>query len=389
MTIGTEKTIMTTRKLFAAAALMLAPALLSIAGCGPKGGAAPPAETARNVRVLELDATDLDEMFEVSGAVQPLRGTDVAAEEGGTVAVIARDKGARVAKGQTLIELDRRLLAAEADAARADLALQAYNVEQTQRLFDAGKVSRVELLTAEAQHGRSAAAARVAELRHERAAVAAPYAGIVAERFVEPGQLVAPGTVVARVVDPSVLKLAGWLTERDIVWLREGAAAEVSLDGVAAPVAGRVAWLGFEADPVTGKFPLEIRLDNQDLSLRPGVVGRARIHKQTLAGVIAIPRDAVLDAGGGAAVYVVEGDRAQLRRIVLGPDQGLLVAVTAGLRAGELLVVRGQRDLIDGALVKTVETANARDGSLAGDPSATTEAGAATRDAAPATEAAR
>lgn len=389
MTIGTEKTIMTTRKLFAAAALMLAPALLSTAGCGPKGGAAPPAETARNVRVLELDATDLDEMFEVSGAVQPLRGTDVAAEEGGTVAVIARDKGARVAKGQTLIELDRRLLAAEADAARADLALQAYNVEQTQRLFDAGKVSRVELLTAEAQHGRSAAAARVAELRYERAAVAAPYAGIVAERFVEPGQLVAPGTVVARVVDPSVLKLAGWLTERDIVWLREGAAAEVSLDGVAAPVSGRVAWLGFEADPVTGKFPLEIRLENKDLALRPGVVGRARIHKQTLAGVIAIPRDAVLDAGGGAAVYVVEGDRAQLRRVVLGPDQGLLVAVTAGLRAGELLVVRGQRDLIDGALVKTVETASARDGSLAGDPSATTEAGAATRDAAPATEAAR
>jgi len=384
---GTEKNIMNKRMLLAAAALVLAPALLTTGGCGPRGGGAPPAESARNVRVLELDVTDLAEMFEVSGAVEPVRGTDVAAEEGGTVAVIARDKGARVAKGQTLIELDRRLLAAEADAARADLALQAYNVEQTQRLFDAGKVSRVELLTAEAQHGQSAAAARVAELRYERAAVAAPYAGIVAERFVEPGQLVAPGTVVARVVDPSVLKLAGWLTERDIVWLREGAAAEVSLDGVAAPVAGHVAWLGFEADPVTGKFPLEIRLDNRDLSLRPGVVGRARIHKQTLAGVIAIPRDAVLDAGGGAAVYVVEGDRAQLRRIVLGPDQGLLVAVTDGLRAGELLVVRGQRDLIDGALVKTVETADARDGSLAGDPAAVTEAGAATR-AAP-TEAAR
>ncbi len=389
MTIGTEKTIMTTRKLFAAAALMLAPALLSTAGCGPKDGGAPPAETARNVRVLELGATDLTEMFEVSGAVEPLRGTDVAAEEGGTVAAIPRDKGARVAKGQTLIELDRRLLAAEADAARADLALQAYNVEQTQRLYEAGKISRVELLTAEAQHGRAAAAARVAELRHERAAIAAPFAGIVAERFVEPGQLVAPGTVVARVVDPSVLKLAGWLTERDIVWLREGAAAEVSLDGVAAPVVGRVAWLGFEADPVTGKFPLEIRLDNKDLSLRPGVVGRARIHKQTLAGVIAIPRDAVLDAGGGAAVYVVDGDRAQLRRVVLGPDQGLLVAVTEGLRAGELLVVRGQRDLIDGALVNTVETAGARDGSLADDPAATTEAGAATRAAAPGTEAAR
>jgi membrane fusion protein (multidrug efflux system) len=376
-----ESSMKTIRIAPALAALFLS--AVALTGCQPAArDAEVPAEVARNVRVLEVGTTDFEEYYEISGPLRPLRGTDVFAEESGNVDAIVHDKGERVEIGDVLVALDRRLLAAQVEAARADLELQAYNAEQTARLQEAGKVSRLELLQAEALHGQAKAALATAELRHERAEVPAPFAGLVADRYVERGQLVAPGMRVARVIDPYVLKLEGALTERDVAFVREGAVALVVVDGVDEPVPGRVAWLSFEADPVTGKFQVEVRVDNRELALRAGVVGRAKIHKRTQAGLVVVPRDAILEGSDGHMVFVLDGDRARSRLVKLGADQGLLVAVIEGLAAGERLVVRGQREVVDGALVAVTETATRRDGTLEGDPDVVGEAASAPRGAA-------
>ena len=140
------------------------------------------------------------------------------------------------------------------------------------------------------------------------------------------------------------------------------------LDGYDWPVMGRVHWVGFEADAASGKFEVEIYIDNPDLSMRSGVVGRARILKRENQDVLAIPRDAVLPNGSESTVYVVQDDRAVLRPVALGPDQGVMVVVASGLQPGELLVVRGQRELVDGAKVVVTEEATSADGSNGSDP---------------------
>jgi membrane fusion protein (multidrug efflux system) len=216
------------------------------------------------------------------------------------------------------------------------------------------------------------AVARVAQIRYERAAIRAPFAGIVTNRFVELGQLVVPGMLVARIVDPYVLKLEGALTEREIGFVRKGGNATVTCQGVRGtdPVATQASihWVGFEADPLTGKFPVEIRIENPDLVLRPGVIGCARVVKMHHENVIVIPRDAVVQRATGPVAYVVAGGIAQERRLTLGPDQGLMVVVKDGLRAGDSLVVRGQRDIHDGSAVVIREATTAADGSLPTDP---------------------
>ena len=360
MNIRMESRLMRTRVAIALA--VLTTVATALVGCGPPPEREVPPEIPRNVRVLPMAATDLQEYFEISGRMQPVRGTDVAAEESGTVAALPHDKGDHVDAGDVLVELDRRLLQAQVAAATASLELAEYNAEQTGRLHEAAKVSRIQALTADTQADQARAALQVARLRYERAAVKAPFAGLVAVRHVEPGQLVAPGQPVARVVDPYVLKLAGTLTEREVAWLEKGASAQIRLDGLAEPVPGQVAWLAFEADPVTGKFGAEVHVDNADLALRSGVMGRATIHKRTHASVLVVPRDAVMDGLQGHMVYVVEGDRAHRRTVALGADQGLLVVVVSGLAVGDRLVVRGHRDLVEGALVRITETATGRDG---------------------------
>ncbi len=353
--------------------------VLGSGGCGNAGDDGPAAEVARNVRVMPLETAPVTRYFELAGPVVPVRGADIAAEEAGTVERIDHDKGEQVEAGAPLITLDRRLLRAELEAARAQLELQAYDHEKKEQLHAAGKISDLELLRSEARLADARSRRDIAHTRHERAQVKAPYAGIVAERYVEPGELVAPGTRIARVIDPYVLKLDGGLTEREVAWMRPGKSAEVVLEGLEEPRRGTVAWVGFEAGTSNGKFPVEIHVPNEDLQLRSGVIGRARVARGTTGGMVVIPRDAVMPGDGIDFVFVVDRDRARKRSVELGPGQGLMVAVRQGLEPGELLVVRGQRDLQDGNLVNINERVAYGDGTAPDDPDVIRASSASTR----------
>jgi RND family efflux transporter MFP subunit len=359
------------------AAVIFSGALL--AGCAQAPEDDNSREVARNVRVMPLEHAVVTEFMEIAGPLLPVRGTDIGSEEAGTVANIVHDKGERVTAGQPLIALDRRILAAELQSAAAGLELQQYSHTQTERLFESGKVSRLEMLQSAAQLAQARGNLEIVRVRHDRAHIKAPFAGLIVARHVEPGQLVMPGATVARIIDPYVLKLSGSLTEQEIAWVREGMPAMVEVSGAARPEPGRVAWVGFEADRQTGKFPIEIHIDNQDLGYRGGMIARARLTKRTTDSMVVIPRDAILPGERFSYVFVAEGERAHKRQIKLGPDQGLMVAVKQGLEAGDLLIVRGQRALRDGGLVNITERVAYGDGTTPDDPEAIRASSAETR----------
>jgi len=246
-------------------------------------------------------------------------------------------------------------------------------------LHESGKVSRIELLTAESSHAQAKSRAEVLQERYARAGIRAPFAGVLVDRYVELGELVIPGQRVARLLDPYTLKLEAYLTDAQVQWVTVGEKATIKLGQTWETASGAVSWIGFEADRMTGKFKVEIEIPNAELKYHSGVIGRARLDKNLVTGVVAIPRGAVLPGRAGPTAFVVEGDRAVLRRLELGAYQGLMVVVVDGLKPGEQLVVRGHRELREGNLVQVTETASAADGSVPGDPGDITGAGAGSR----------
>lgn len=339
-----------------------------VAGCGEQSQTESLGEVPRNVRVLNLGEESVAEFFEISGPVAPVRGTDLSAQESGPVVAIPIGKGEAVAKGKIILELERGILKAELDAAQAALDMQSYNVDKVRQLHEAGKVSRIELLTAESSFAQAQAMVGVFQKRYDRAGIRAPFDGVVVDRYVELGQLVNPGQRVVRILDPYTLKLEAYLTDSQVQWITVGKSATIRLGETRETASGAVSWVGFEADRMTGKFKVEIEIPNPHLKYQSGVIGRARLGKNLVSDVVAIPRDAILPGRIGPTAFVVENDRAILRRLELGTDQGLMVVVTQGLEPGEQLVVRGHRDLRDGSLVRVTETATAADGTMSGDP---------------------
>ena len=344
--------------------VVLIPALV---GCGAgEGGAAPgePSERPLNVRIVEVQPSDLEERLSLSGPLHASRAVDVSSEEGGIVQRVPLDKGAVVREGDVLLELDRDLLEAQMKAAEAAKILREYNADRTQKLFDDNSISGQELLIAKTEEEQARQNFEIARLRFARAAIKAPFSGIVAERYVEPGQLLAAGTTVLRLVDPFQLELHGWLTDRDVAWAKVGAAAVIAVEGDTRNYNGKVSWVGVEADPTTGKFPVELQIRNPKLQLRPGVVAQARVVKTVHESVLVIPRDAVVQGPQGPQVFLAVEDRAEQRPVELGSDQGMLVICKSGLAAGDRLIVRGQRSLSAGSLIAVQEVSLRRDGWL-------------------------
>ena len=330
------------------------------------------AEIPRNVRIVVVEPRQVTEYLEVSGPVAPWQGANLSAQESGPVVRLAAAKGEQVHKGDIIIEQDRGILAAQMKSAQALLKTQSYNVDKVRKLNAAGKVSEMELLTAESRYEEALAQASVNRERFERAAIKAPFDGVIVDRFVELGQMVQPGQPVVRLIDPTKLKLEAYLTDQEVPWVRTGSQAQVELEGQKTSVPAQVSWVAVEADRQTGKFKMELEIPNSEGLLRSGVIGRARIQKSILPGVLVIPRNAVLFANHGTSVFVVKTEggatRAYRRQVVLGTDQGTLVVVKKGLQPGDHLVVRGHRALRDSSLVRITETATRQDGLLPGDP---------------------
>ena len=145
------------------------------------------------------------------------------------------------------------------------------------------------------------------------------------------------------------------LADRDALRVAPGDPAEVSFDAFPGQAfAASISEIGADADPRTGTFQVELRIAAA-ATLKSGLVGRASIRPaRQVAANVAVPVDALLEGHGNEAfVFVVDPQTgiARRTRISVGRMSGGLVAVVAGLEAGQQVVIDGAGYLNDGERV--------------------------------------
>ncbi|MCS7079267.1 MAG: efflux RND transporter periplasmic adaptor subunit [Chloracidobacterium sp.] len=273
------------------------------------------------------------------------------------------------------------LTAAEADAQLAAATLSRYerlarndnitramldearaNAEKTQAVLRAAR-RRYEatLRGLQAEYiGLRAAAARVADARAavalaERAVddmtVRAPFAGYVAERFVNVGEYATPDRPAVELVALDQLKLELRLPETDAAKVRRGQEVEAATD--AHPgfvIRGKVTAIRPLVDAAARRLAVEVAAPNPERKLRPGMFVTARLLLDEASLRLLIPRTAVFQHAilGTAAVYVVENNRACLRLVQTDETVENEVFVRQGLKEGEKIVVSNLEKIRDG-----------------------------------------
>ena len=352
--------------------------LLSSAGCD--AGEEEATEQARLVVTDVVMVEDAVDRLELLGDVRGELEVRVFAQLPERIRTLHVRDGDVVAEGEPIVTLEAELSAS--DEAQAGAALTAAEATRDRLRGDADRIRELvrqravgssqldtleaQLQASEAQVAQVRAARRGARTRRARTVVRAPADGIVALLTVEEGDMVAPTVPICMVVQMDRVDVELRAVEVDYVRLREGMTVEVVPPALPdLRRVGTITRISPVIDRITRTAAVEVRVDNPDHLLRPGMVAEVGIEIGRRADVLMVPADAVLmttltDTERTATVFALAGDHAARRAVRIGGRYGGRIEIVEGLEAGDAVVVQGQHLLRDGSPVRVGESAHAQ-----------------------------
>ena len=270
--------------------------------------------------------------------------------------------GAVVKRGEVLATLDCR----DASAASQGVAMEARAIDARQKAL-ASESARLRTLLAgnfvsanEVEQKVAQSAAEDAQLQAMRAKLArstlevgdcilrAPFDGEVATRTIDPGAFVRPGVSIVSVVDRSTVRLSADAPEVDFDVIAPGRSVRIQLTATRQELVGVIARRAPSADPSTRTVHFEVDLHDPERRIPIGTTGEARLDVGEPVPATELPIYAASVRGKKATVFVIEGDIARARTVIVRGEVGGSLFVDTELKPGSLVVTEGRALLAEG-----------------------------------------
>jgi membrane fusion protein (multidrug efflux system) len=367
-----------------AAALTLGLALASLllsAGCADeRQGADPTASKAPPPSVIAVAAEikPIESQLDFVGRVVAINRVELRARVQGFLKERSFEEGQPVVAGDVLFQIEPDQYEAVVEQRKADVAKAVADAENADAQFRRGQEliksnniakSRVDELKAaaaiaEAGIAQAQAALNAAELDLGYTRIVAPVAGRVGRASYTVGNLVGPNsgplaTIVSR--DPIYVDFP--LTQRQLLEARRdlqdkghdpaGVVVKVRLpDASLYEHTGKINFVDVTTDPGTDSVTLRAQFPNPDGVLVDGQYVGVALQSGEPESAIVVPQSALQIDQQGVFVLIVDADnKAQVRRVEVGEIQGIVIRVTAGLKAGELVITQGVQKVRPGQVV--------------------------------------
>ena len=346
----------------------------ALAGCGGKDKPADAAAPAMAVTLAAAQTRPMARAVVVSGPVSAFEEMQLGVEVSGQrVTSLRVDVGQWVKRGDILLQLDHRTLDSELAQAQAALRqaqtaqeLAVLNLQRGAKLADQRLISassldelRATRANAEAQTATARARRDAAQLQRDFADLRAPADGVISRRLVQPGQVVAAGSELLRLIRDGRLEWRAELSEEQLAHVAVGNTVELPYAGQ--PIAGRIRAVspGVDAQTRTGTVYADLP---EPGPLKPGVYVEGRIVTGDGQALV-IPTAAIVQRDGHGYVFTV-GDKQQVRRHRVRSGQTVQgrTEILEGLKAGDRVVVDGAGFLGEGDRVRVVADGNAKAG---------------------------
>jgi cobalt-zinc-cadmium efflux system membrane fusion protein len=250
-----------------------------------------------------------------------------------------------VERANKLFEKNQGIALAEVQKREAEYTAAQGAVQTAQAALEAAE-SKLRLMGLDEKAVETLARTKQINPRY---AVRAPISGQVIQRETTLGELVSPDKESLLVIaDLANLWVIADVPEAKLGDVRVGSAARVRITANAAPLEGKVSYIGPSLDASTRTAQVRIEVPNASGALRPGMFARADIAATSTAGdgaaVLAVPEESVQTVEGKTSVFVpIEGEDNTFatRAVKVGRPVGGMVPVESGLKEGDQVVVSG------------------------------------------------
>ena len=335
--------------------MSIAMAVLVSAGCGSnaekKTEQVAAVETVPTVSVVEVFTQAVPQEAVYTSTVQPYAKNNIAPQSVNRISKIFVEIGDYVTKGQVVAEMDQIQLQ------QAELQMKNNEIEynRLKGLFDAGGLSQSDLDAIELAY-------KVSKTQYENllenSVLRSPINGVITARNYDVGDMYSMSAPIFTVEQIIPVKLLVGISESDYSKVKKGDSVTVVADAIPGKTFyGKINRIYPTVDPATRTFTVEIKIDNNYKTLRPGMFVRATVNFGSNNSVV-IPDVAVVKQQGSGErfVYVLNEDgTVTYQKVVLGRRMGTEYEVLEGLSNGAKVVTGGQIRLKDGIKVNVNE----------------------------------
>lgn len=324
----------------------------------PGPAAAPPA--VPEVVVARASKATVGAQIEAPGTFVPWDEASISSQGAGPVLEVGIDEGTRVAKGDVLVRIDTtksELAVKQAEAAlaqaRANFARAKSELDRKQQLLADRTIAQSTFDTFKAQYDLAAAgvdgsesALQLARQRLQDLTITAPFAGVIKERRVSPGQYLREGDVIAVLMRVDPLKLQFDVPEKYADRLSRGQQATATVAALPGEEFTGSVRLVFPSVSVQSRtIRVEAQVANPGYRLKPGFFASVRVAVGALDKSVVVPSSAVIRREGMEFVLRVEDGRANAVRVQTGVAVDGQTEIVTGLDENDQVVTAGQ-DLI-------------------------------------------
>ena len=350
---------------------------LALSACGGKGDdaaakqkQAAAAHQVPVVGVVTVQPTEVTVSNELPARLESRRSADVRAQVSGIIKKRLFQEGSYVRAGQALYQLDDASYVASLESARAQLAsaeatlAKAVADETRYRpLVEADAVSKQEYdATVQAKRSGQAsvesarAAIKAAKVNVDHARITAPISGFIGQSKVSEGALVSASdtTALANIQQTNPMYINVTESATNVMALRQqiadgtlsavNSAIEVTVkldNGQEYPYKARLLFADPTVDQATGQITLRAEVPNPDNILMPGLYVRVSLPSATIQNAFVVPQQAVTRGQKDSVMIVNAQGGMEPREVTVTRQQGTNWVITAGLKAGDKVIVDG------------------------------------------------
>ena len=335
----------------------IAGAAVLLAGCHHR--APPPTPPPPRVSVVTLRAQSVPIVTELPGRVNAYRTADVRPQVNGIILKRLFVEGSEVKTGQQLYQIDPAPYKAAYDSAVAANASARALAQRDKSLVATNLVSKQDYDNAEAAWLQAQAAVETARINLIYTKVLSPITGRISRSFVTEGALATANQPTALATVQQLEPVYVDVTQPTTTLLRLRREAEAGLlkqneagktqvrvrleDGTDYPHTGTLEFSEVTVDQGTGSVTLRALVPNPERVLLPGMFVREQIQEGVRQGAVLAPQQGISHDQKGEANALVVGpdDKVELRTLQVDRAIGDQWVVSAGLKAGERIIVEG------------------------------------------------
>lgn len=358
--------------------ITLASAALLLSACAEP--AAPPAPPPPQVEVITVQPQTVSLQRDLVGRLAPFRSADVRARVAGVLRERTYEEGSDVTEGDVMFRIDPAPLQASLAAAQAALAQSQATYTNSRVAAERGRglvpknyISKSDMDNLEAAERSAEAAVQQARsmvtsarINLDYATVRAPISGRAGKQQVTEGALVGEGTATLLTtvdqIDPLYVNFSMSASEHEQLMQAQDA-GNVALAGAGqtsvqvafsdGTVYGQEGTLDFSStvvDPATGAISLRAQVPNEGQRLLPGMFVTLKVRFGERHNTFLVPQAAVLrDAAGPYAMVLDASDTVVRKTLTTDSAQNGQWLVTAGLAAGDRVIVSGVQKVAEGS----------------------------------------